>query len=92
MDVNNPLLSGTPCRLDGGVAQTADGRVGVLTVRTTSATVTGFLSAEELRTWAKFINDLANEVDGGSRIAPVNSLDAAAINSELSKLSKLSRG
>lgn len=76
LDADNPLLAGGPAQLDAGAISLAAGagNAGVLTLRTTSATVTVIMTAADLDAWAKVISDLAAQV----RAAPV--LDRAPVS------------
>lgn len=60
LDAANPLLARVPARLETGTIQSPDGMVlGVVTVRTQSTTVSPILTAAELDTWIKAMQDLA---------------------------------
>lgn len=62
IDTGNPLLSGGPARLDTGSVWAEGGgtQVGVVTVRTTSATVSVMLTRAQLRSWAGLLTSLAD--------------------------------
>lgn len=83
LDPNNPLLSGGPARLDGGIIEHPQtGKTGVLSVRTASTTQTVLIDAASLREWAKFCNDLADQL-GGGRLQAASILDVASLDSTM---------
>ena len=84
LDAGNPLLSAGPARLDGGVITTPQGKLGCLTVRTSSTTTTVLVEADDLRKWAQFISDLADQADGGgTRLIAASAIDAAALDATM---------
>ena len=68
-DAGNPLLAGGPSQLDLGLIEGPQGKVGVLTVRTSSTTCTVVLDGKELDTCHQLIGKLAREVNGTGLIA-----------------------
>lgn len=83
LDPNNPLLAGGPARLDGGIIEHPQtGKTGVLSVRTSSATQTVLIDAASLREWAKFCNDLADEL-GGGKLQVASITDVAALDATM---------
>lgn len=71
IDAGNELLAQVPARLDTGTIDVPGaGKLGVLTLRTTSATVTVFLGAEDLRSWGALLTSLAGQVGGIAMAAP----------------------
>lgn len=86
LDVNNPLVGGGPARIDSGIIQSEQGKMGVLTVRTVSATVTVVMSCEDLRNWADHINNLADHMDGsGTKLVPATMGDVVALDTTMRK-------
>lgn len=80
LDVGNPLISGGPARIDSGIIQHPEaGKLGVLTVRTGSATVTCFMGADDLDNWADHIHLLADALRGGPKLVPATMGDVAAL-------------
>jgi len=70
-DLGNALLSAVPAQLATGVLTSADGaEYGIITVRTTSATVTAYLSPGEVREWADHLNGLHAQLGASSLIVP----------------------
>lgn len=63
-DPGNQLLAGGPAQLSVDEVMTPQGKLGVLTIRTTSATVSVFLSREDLATWAATIQRKADDMSG----------------------------
>jgi hypothetical protein len=60
LDAGNRLLGPAPVYLETGTVTLQDGTMsGILTMRSATATMTAFLSADELSAWAKVISDLA---------------------------------
>ena len=69
-DPANPLLASGPSQLATGIFTSPDGlKAGALTIRTPSATVTVFLSTEELRAWSATIASLADRMSRPGVIA-----------------------
>lgn len=84
VDPGNTLLSKSSFTMDTGSIETLhDGTLGVITLRTPSATLTLFLTAEELREWAQMLTSVADQVGG-------NGL-AKATPQDLSLLTQLAR-
>lgn len=80
LDVNNPLISGGPARIDTGIIDHPEaGKLGVFTLRTGSATVTALLSADDLDGWADHIKNLATALRGGPKLAAATMGDVAAL-------------
>lgn len=78
IDPANELLMQVPARLDTGSVATPDGRkLGVLTIRTGSTTLTVFLGAEDLRTWAQLLTDVAGQLSG--KLVPASPLDVSLL-------------
>jgi hypothetical protein len=75
MDVGNPFLAVVPSRVDTGTVQTAQGMRGVVTTRTSSATVTEFLTKADLLTRARVFNELADKVSDTGIIVVGGSLN-----------------
>jgi hypothetical protein len=81
-DPGNALLAPVLARLHTGTVRASDGSVyGVVTIRTTSATVTAYLAAGEVKTWADVLNGLHAQMGAGSLVVPapgdLPQLDAA---------------
>lgn len=84
IDQNNPLLAGGPAKLDGGTIESpATGKMGVLTMRTSSGTLTAMMDADSLRNWAKFIDSLADEVEGKKHLQPATMQDVAVLDGSM---------
>jgi hypothetical protein len=87
LDQNNPLISTGAARLDLGIiAHPQTGKIGGVTVRTSSASVTVFLTADEAGQWADLLNGLKDALGGASKLVPANMGDVAAMNGTLEKL------
>lgn len=87
LDQNNPLIATGPARLDLGViTHPQNGKIGVVTVRTSSSTVHAFLTAEEVGQWADLLNGLKEALGGGTKLQPATMNDVAAMNGTLEKL------
>ena len=70
LDPNNPLLATGPAQLDTGIIEAPDtGRLGVLTVRTNSTTVSVMMNGADLETWIGVLENLKREMDGKKVIA-----------------------
>jgi hypothetical protein len=80
-DVGNPLLAQGPANLDTGSVSGPGGKVGVVTIRTASATQTVFIGAADLRNWAALLTGLADQLSGGLVQASV--ADVAAVSQPL---------
>lgn len=63
-DPGNELLAGGPAKLTGSLADTADGQRFMLTIRTTSTTLSVFLTRDEARGWGESIIRLAASMNG----------------------------
>ena len=62
-DASNPLLTPGPVLMCTGKIRGPDGiEYGVVTLRTTSATVTGYLTREEVYRWASMLELLAGKI------------------------------
>jgi hypothetical protein len=72
-DPANPLFNpgaAGPSRLDTALLTAADGtRLGLVSVRTTSATVCVVLNGAQLREWADILGGLADAAGGGKLAA-----------------------
>lgn len=79
IDTGNPLLARVPVDLKTGAVETPAGKLGVLTLRTSSSTLTLFLSAGDLRDWTRLLTELANQLTGG--IVPATAADVAVLHS-----------
>lgn len=81
LDTGNPLLAGGPAKLDTGSITTEDGQqAGVLTVRTSSATVTVLLNATSLDEWGDLIKTLAASLGGGKKLQAASVFDVASLD------------
>jgi hypothetical protein len=81
IDPNNPLLNGGVARLDvGSITPPGQDQVGVVTVRTSSATVTVLMTAKNLREWADILTGLADQMDGGAGLQVATMQDVAALD------------
>ena len=76
-DQGNPLLAPGPARLDTGTVSGPAGKAGILTFRTASTTLTVTVAAEDLRNWARLMNELAASLGGGLTVA--SAADIAAL-------------
>jgi hypothetical protein len=63
-DVNNRLLAPGPAQLVTGLIPGPAGWLGVLTLRTTSATVTVMLDRETVQGWGVMLGQLEDAMDG----------------------------
>jgi hypothetical protein len=80
IDPNNQLLNGGPARLDTGSITTPDGKkVGVVTIRTSSTTITVLMDAPNLDEWGDIIKNLAKELGGGVKLQAASAMDVAAL-------------
>jgi hypothetical protein len=77
-DVGNPLLRQGPARLDTGSITMPAGKIGLVTIRNASTTLTQFMGAEDLREWVVLLNDLADQLSGGIVVASAS--DIAAVS------------
>lgn len=86
LDVHNPLIGGGPARIDTGIIQHPDaGKMGVLTVRTSSATVTVLMGDSDLDNWADHIHQLADALRGGPKLAAATMGDVAALDTTMQR-------
>ncbi len=87
LDINNPLCSGGPARIDSGIIGTEQGPMGVLTFRTPSTTLTMVLQPEDLRNWAEHISGLADAMDknGGTKLVSASMGDVVALDKTMQK-------
>jgi hypothetical protein len=70
-DTGNALLAPGPAKLHTGTAQATDGTtLGVVTIRTASATVTGFLMRDDVKAWADVLNGLHAQMGAGNLVVP----------------------
>jgi hypothetical protein len=84
IDPNNPLLNGGPAKLDTGTIVGPEGKkVGVLTIRTASTTVTVLMAAENLNEWGDLIKDLAASLGGGAKLQAASMMDVAALDTTM---------
>lgn len=77
VDTGNALLAPGPAQMLAGMVSGPAGKTGVITVRTTSSTVTAFLDAADLRSWAALLTGLADELTGG--LAQATAADIAVL-------------
>ncbi len=77
-DVGNTLLASVTAQLHTGSITGPQGKIGVATIRTPSTTLTVFLGASDLRTWAGLLTGLADELSGG--LAQASAADIAVLN------------
>lgn len=68
IDIGNPHLAVVPSRMDTGTIMTPKGMRGVVTTRTSSATVTVLLTRTELLQRAQILTDLAKLVTDSNLI------------------------
>jgi hypothetical protein len=78
VDAGNALLAPVPAQMHAGMVNGPDGKTGVITVRTSSATLTVFLGAADLRSWASLLTALADELTGG--LAQATAADIAVLS------------
>jgi hypothetical protein len=64
-DEGNHLLSPGPAQLATGLIPGPAGWLGVVTIRTTSATVTVMLDRKNVRGWGAMLGQLGDAMDGG---------------------------
>src|ERR1700744_5434914 len=87
LDQNNPLIQGCPAALDTGIiTHPTEGKIGGVTVRTTSATVTVLLGTEDLGNWITVLQGLLEAMGGGPKLQAATMNDVAAMNGTLEKL------
>jgi hypothetical protein len=86
LDINNPLCAGGPARIDSGIIGTEQGKMGVLTVRTASTTLTVVMNTDDLRNWAEHISNLADAMDGGgTKLVAAGMGDVVALDTTMRK-------
>lgn len=79
VDPGNGLLSHVPARLDTGTAEIpGTGKMGVMTIRTGSTTLTIMLSAGDLRDWSAILTGLADQLTGG--LVQASPMDVATMS------------
>jgi len=76
VDEGNPLLSQGPAQLDTGTVNTPDGKLGLLTIRTGSTTLTVILPPANVREWANVLNNFAASMGG---LVTASAADVAAV-------------
>ncbi len=82
-DAGNILLAQGPARLDTGSVTTPERtKVGIVTIRTSSTTLTVFVTAADLREWAGVLSGLADQMTGG--LVTATAADVATVNQEAS--------
>lgn len=80
VDIGNMLLAPGPAELHTGYRDDASGRkIGILTIRTPSTTLTCQLDATGLRKWGSLLNSLADQLSG-SGIVVANASDVAVVS------------
>jgi hypothetical protein len=90
-DLGNDLIAPVLAKLHVGTAQASDGStLGVVTVRTTSATVTAFLNAADVKAWADVLNGLAAQLGATSLVVPAP-VDLRALSNGLDTLKRQGR-
>jgi hypothetical protein len=90
-DPGNELLAPALAKLHTGTAQASDGStLGVVTIRTTSATVTAFLTAGDVKAWADVLNGLAVQMGAGSLVVP-GPMDLGVLRNGLNTLARQRR-
>jgi hypothetical protein len=90
-DPGNDLLAPALAKLHAGTVQASDGStLGVVTIRTTSATVTAFLNASDVKAWADVLNGLAVQMGAASLVVP-GPMDLGALQNGLSTLRRQGR-
>jgi hypothetical protein len=71
LDAANLLLASGPARIETGTIDIpGTGRVGALTIRTASTTLTVFLTAVQLDEWALMVSNLAAAVRAAVLVQP----------------------
>lgn len=86
-DTGNPLLARAPVRLETGTLDTPDGKLGALTLRSATTTMTAFLTAEDLRTWSDLLGQLADSLSGVTVVA-ASPVDIARLNQQIAALNR----
>lgn len=83
LDPNNPLLATGPARLDtGSLTLPGLGELGVITVRTSSATQTVMLGLDDLHDWRKLIDQLDDSLSG-KKIKPATAVEVAKLDGSI---------
>lgn len=77
VDAGNPLLAQVPARLETGTIDTPGGKLGILTVRTSSTTLTLMLAEADLRNWADGLTALAGQL--GSSLVQASVMDITSL-------------
>lgn len=77
-DSGNSLLAQAPAQMHTGFITTPAGKLGVLTFRTASTTMTIFLGEADLRGWSGALKAMADQIGGG--LVPASPLDIAAVS------------
>ncbi len=76
-DIANTLLGQVPVTIDTGTIDSPDGiKLGVLTFRTASTTLTVLLGADDVATWGELLTDLARSMKNNS-VTPASMEDLA---------------
>ena len=83
LDQGNPLLAPGPSRLDTGIVAGPAGKLGIVTLRTSSSTTTAFMNEAGVRQWAKLLAELADQLGGGAVVQPATAADVAALQQML---------
>jgi hypothetical protein len=78
VDMGNTLLTQVQSQLDTGSVTTPAGKIGLITIRTASTTLTVFLGADDLRQWSELLAALANELTSGLMQATIADVAAVA--------------
>lgn len=87
LDPNNQLLSGGPARLDvGSMEHPQMGKVGLITIRTSSTTLTVLMNPESLHEWAGILNGLADQMGGAPKLQAAGPQDLAGIAQALKRV------
>jgi hypothetical protein len=74
-DIHNSLLGPGPATLETALADSPNGKVMLLTIRTASTTLTVFLSGREARAWGeRIIADAAQMPGGALVVAPAGAI------------------
>ncbi len=82
VDQGNSLLAPVPARMDTGTIDMMGQQMGVLTIRTTSATITVMLGASDLRAWSEILVKLADKM-AGAGLVQATPVDIAALAQQL---------
>jgi hypothetical protein len=85
LDPNNRLLAGGPVTLEcGTVAKPGEPLVVGVTMRTDSATVTGFITPAQLNEWADYLAQACAALDGSPRLEAATMADLARLDPTIS--------